>query len=338
MKPVHPAERSYAAASVAPIASATSAAVEGNTMSGVTVATMTRSTSLPSTPACASASRAAGSARSESASSAAAIRRSRMPVRSTIHSSEVSTYCESSSFFTTRSGTLQPSPVMETSKPALAAPIIRRRRRSGGPRPRARRRRSRGLRPSRWGRARGRTRIRASAFLPEPRTPAVRVALRGADGHARRLGDLLERVAHRVLEHDHLCLARGDLGERVAELASQLRHAGGAYRIGGRACMHVILERLVHAGAATLRGVPARVHDETVQPRRELRVAAELRQPDAHLRERLLRSVAGVFRIAEEMARQPLDPRGVPGAERLERTRVAVLRPRDEDRGAPPLG
>ena len=51
---------------------------------------------------------------SESASSSRAIRRSRMPVRTTIHSSEVSTSAESSSFVSTRSGTLAPMPVMDT--------------------------------------------------------------------------------------------------------------------------------------------------------------------------------------------------------------------------------
>ena len=44
--------------------------------------------------------RAAGSAMSEIASSVAAMRRSRMPVRSRIHSSEVSTSVASSSFVT----------------------------------------------------------------------------------------------------------------------------------------------------------------------------------------------------------------------------------------------
>ena len=105
MNPVQPAERSYAAASTAPSVFAISAAVEGKEKSGVTVATSSRSMSLASTPASASAARAAGSARSESACSGAAIRRSRMPVRSMIHSSEVSTCCASSSFVTTRSGT-----------------------------------------------------------------------------------------------------------------------------------------------------------------------------------------------------------------------------------------
>ena len=74
-------------------------------MSGVTVATMIRSICDPSRPASASASSAAGRQRSESACSGPAIRRSRIPVRSRIHSSEVSIIVESSSFVITRSGT-----------------------------------------------------------------------------------------------------------------------------------------------------------------------------------------------------------------------------------------
>ena len=54
-------------------------------MSGVTVATIRRSIEAGSAPAISSARRAAGRQMSVSASSSAAIRRSRMPVRSTIH-------------------------------------------------------------------------------------------------------------------------------------------------------------------------------------------------------------------------------------------------------------
>ena len=122
MKPVQPAERSYAAASGIPSWSARSAAVEGNAMSGVTVATINRSTVAGSTPDHSSASRQAGRATSVIASSSAAIRRSRMPVRSMIHSFEVSTSVESSSFVSTRSGTYEPRPVIEIGRP-FAVPI-----------------------------------------------------------------------------------------------------------------------------------------------------------------------------------------------------------------------
>ena len=74
-------------------------------MSAVTVATITRSIVAGSIPAISSARRHAGSERSDIASSGPTIRRSRMPVRSRIHSSEVSTCAASSSFVTTRSGT-----------------------------------------------------------------------------------------------------------------------------------------------------------------------------------------------------------------------------------------
>src|SRR5438552_5820446 len=123
MKPVQPASRSYAAASRAPSSSARSALEVGNIMSGVTVAHTSRSTSFASTCAWASAVRAAGSARSVSASLGAAIRRSRMPVRAMIHSSDVSTMVESSSFVSTRSGTCAPRPVIEIGSPR-ALPII----------------------------------------------------------------------------------------------------------------------------------------------------------------------------------------------------------------------
>ncbi len=74
-------------------------------MSGVTVATISRSIDAGSAPASSSARRAAGRQMSVSASSSAAIRRSRIPVRVMIHSSEVSTSSARSAFVRIRSGT-----------------------------------------------------------------------------------------------------------------------------------------------------------------------------------------------------------------------------------------
>ena len=91
-------------------------------MSGVTVATTIRSIEDASTPASASAATAAGSAMSVSACSLVANRRSRIPVRSTIHSSVVSTNCSRSLFVKTRSGTQTPRPVIPMRAP-LAEPI-----------------------------------------------------------------------------------------------------------------------------------------------------------------------------------------------------------------------
>jgi len=160
------------------------------------------------------------------------------------------------------------------------------------------------------------------------------VALGGADRHPRRLGDLFERVAHRVLEHDHLRLPRRDLGERVAQLAAQLGHAGRAVRIAVGPSAKVVAERLVHARVVPFGRVTARVDDEAVEPRGELRVAAKLADTDAHLRERLLGRVPRILGVAQEMAREALDAGRVPRTQRVESEPVAVLRPRDEDRVA----
>jgi hypothetical protein len=105
-----------------PSESASSAELVGNIMSGVTVATTIRSIEAASTPASARAAITAGAAMSVSACSSVANRRSRMPVRSTIHSSVVSTYCSRSLFVKTRSGTYTPRPVIPIRLP-LAEPI-----------------------------------------------------------------------------------------------------------------------------------------------------------------------------------------------------------------------
>src|SRR6185312_13169673 len=73
---------------------------------------MMRSRSLPSMPARASAWRLALTERVEAVSCGAAIRRSLMPDRETIHSSEVSTIFSKSAFVRTFSGTYIPQPVI----------------------------------------------------------------------------------------------------------------------------------------------------------------------------------------------------------------------------------
>src|SRR6187431_1140747 len=73
---------------------------------------MMRSRSVASRPATARASREAWTLRVAVVSSSAAMRRSRMPVRLTIHSSEVSTIVDSSSLVMTRDGAYIPQPVI----------------------------------------------------------------------------------------------------------------------------------------------------------------------------------------------------------------------------------
>src|ERR1044072_2774515 len=110
--PVQAANMSYAAARVAPSFCCSVHAHEGRMRSGVVVARMMWSTSRASTPAISSARWQAINARSLEACPVDAIRRSRMPVRSTIHSSEVSTSFARSAFVSTRSGTYMPVPVI----------------------------------------------------------------------------------------------------------------------------------------------------------------------------------------------------------------------------------
>jgi hypothetical protein len=104
-KPEQAASMSNAAAWLAPILRCTTQAVEGKGMSGVIVATMIKSICSGVTRARAMATSAALAARSEVCSCLAAMRRSLMPVRLVIHSSDVSTIFLNCSLVSTRSGT-----------------------------------------------------------------------------------------------------------------------------------------------------------------------------------------------------------------------------------------
>ena len=104
-KPVQPACTSKAPALVAPILWARIEAVAGMMWSGEMVVTMTRSSSAGSRPPDSRQRRAATSPRSLAACSGAAMRRSRMPVREAIHSSDVSRKVLISSLVMMRSGT-----------------------------------------------------------------------------------------------------------------------------------------------------------------------------------------------------------------------------------------
>ena len=83
--------------------------------------------------------------------------------------------------------------------------------------------------------------------------------------------------------------------------------------------------------------VAAGVHGQAVEPRPELRVAAELADAHAELRKRLLGRVACVLRIVQQMTGEPLHTWGMPLAQCGERRTVAVLRSGHQDRIAQPL-
>ena len=88
----------------APSLRCTRQAVAGKNMSGEAVATRMRSISSAAIPACCNAANAAAAPMSLVCSPSAAIRRSLIPVREVIQSSEVSTIFSSSAFVRMRSG------------------------------------------------------------------------------------------------------------------------------------------------------------------------------------------------------------------------------------------
>ena len=104
IEPVQAAETSKAKACRAPISRWMKQAVLGYCISGVTVAQMMRSMSSAEMPAWSMAACAARTPMSDEAMSGSAMRRSLMPVRSTIQSLLVSTIFSRSAFVRTRSG------------------------------------------------------------------------------------------------------------------------------------------------------------------------------------------------------------------------------------------
>jgi len=155
----------------------------------------------------------------------------------------------------------------------------------------------------------------------------MHVALRRPDRHPRDPRDLLVREAERVAQHEGEPLVRGEPRERLEEIAPSVGERGQpgwipvvAGRLVGER------ERLGLAQPLVGDPVTARVHDEPMQPRRELGLSAKLTQPRAELDERLLCRVPSLFEVTDYLRRDPLDTRRVPLDERVERVAVAVRR------------
>ena len=110
-KPAHAACTSKAG-QVTPSLRWVHTAVEGKGISPVVVATTIMSICSGLTPALSSASRPAASARSDVTVPSSANRRDSMPVRSRIHSSDVSIWVSNQVFGTARGGSADPTPVM----------------------------------------------------------------------------------------------------------------------------------------------------------------------------------------------------------------------------------
>jgi hypothetical protein len=162
----------------------------------------------------------------------------------------------------------------------------------------------------------------------------VCVALRGADRHPSGCRDFIERNVERVFQADNPRLSRRQLCQAPAELPPRLGGCQLADRVGVGRNAQVLIERLRSAlgRPASLRHVLAGVHHETMQPRPELRLAAKLAEPGHDLRERFLRGVVRVLRIAQNVQRDLVRARRVALAERLQCLPVSVFCSAHEDR------
>ena len=159
----------------------------------------------------------------------------------------------------------------------------------------------------------------------------VRVALGGTDRHPRGYRDLLEREAESVLQDENARLSRGEPRKSVAEIRSQLREldllvgrvpGGGAY---------ILLERVVTSCSPPLRDVAAGVERQAMKPRRERSLTPELANFGAELRKCILRGVACILGVGEQMGGEAADTGGVASAERFQGVSIPVLGASDED-------
>src|SRR3954454_9278311 len=221
-KPVQAAPTSIAPARSAPRSSATSGAALGSSSSAPTVATSTRSTSDAATPARSSAARPAAVARSWSRSPSDTCRRSRTPVRWTIHCSVTPAFSATVALVTTLSGTAIATDAIaagRVARPALA-----------GMRSRT------GLRIGRLQVQRGLRLDAVERLAHEAGQHAARAGLHEAGGAAglqraqhvgpahrvgqRRdqlLADVLEGRGGHARQHRHARLADLDLGDGLPE-------------------------------------------------------------------------------------------------------------------------
>ena len=126
-------------------------------------------------------------------------------------------------------------------------------------------------------------------------------------------GDLLVRHPEHVAENDHEALVRRETSERGGELAALVREQRRPRGIALLARGLVLeRERLRLADPLTREAIAARVHDQAMEPGRELRLAAELAQARAQLDERLLRGVPRILEVAHELRREPVHAWGMP--------------------------
>ena len=117
----------------------------------------------------------------------------------------------------------------------------------------------------------------------------MRVALRRSDGHVGGSRDLFEREPERVLQNDDSGLFGRDLCQTTVQLAAQLRPVGLSHRIRIGRGPSILEQRLAGSSPLPVPHIATGVDRQPVQPGRELRLAPELLDLDAELRECFLR-------------------------------------------------
>jgi hypothetical protein len=155
---------------------------------------------------------------------------------------------------------------------------------------------------------------------------AVTPALYGAGGNAEHRRGLVDRQSLQVDEHDRQALLVREPRERVGHLDDGLALGDLIARFGdGRERVGVV--RHDRPDPAPSHPVQTRVDDDPVQPRAELRVAAEPGSLPVGRDERVLYGVFGLTCIAEGAQRDGPGPIAVPGDENAERRGVAISVP-----------
>jgi BirA family transcriptional regulator, biotin operon repressor / biotin---[acetyl-CoA-carboxylase] ligase len=153
----------------------------------------------------------------------------------------------------------------------------------------------------------------------------MHVALGSAHRDLRDARDLRIRKTEGIPEHNDRPLFRREPRQRLGDVVAKIgerRKARGIRLLVGGAVLHG--ERLGPPDSLEGDAVSTRVHDEPVQPGSELGLPSELAQPRAKLDEGLLRRVARLLEIAEELRRKPVHARRVACNEDIESAVVAV--------------
>ena len=173
----------------------------------------------------------------------------------------------------------------------------------------------------------------------QPMHGGVQLALDRAFREPERVGDLAElqplMMAHD--EHDPLAV-RQPVDLRFEHLARARRHTRGPRdralfrRVRASCCSASSPNGAEPAGRLPAPVIDTGVHDDSIHPRRQLRVLAELVERPIDLDEDFLRNVLGVVVVPGELIGDAIHHRPMTLDERLKGGRVAARRAGDQIR------